>query len=387
MPTIAQLDSFEHGIAASGTGGVYDQVGGTPSITTSNPRTGSRCLNLNPSGAIMHVSYTVAATIVTQSVYIRFNSSFPSTDYEFMIFLNANGNGTVKYDNATGRFAVFAGAEADTAFGPSSLSADTWYLVDAEYDCSTGTATLLARIDGDSGTEGTSQSTQTSANVTQARLGTANTRTVDVNMDDWVISVTDGDYPLGEHEVHGLFPASDGSHNITAADIFEYSATGTDITNSSTDAYTLIDDAPMDTSFTDYINNVGNGSTQYVLCNFDTLSITPSTIWNTKALSLDRDSITTSSSACQITIRKDAGATLVATMRSGVQDPGVTPTMRKAVPLDVTATSEVNDLSIRFLGGDGTPDSWLSSALVEVALVPAAGGSQVIVVNTSTAAL
>jgi hypothetical protein len=93
------------------------------------------------------------------------------------------------------------------------------------------------------------------------------TSTGDAYFDDFVRSFDGADYPIGAGYVNHFTPVSDGAHNIAGANDFERSLTGTDILNSTTDAYLLVSKVPLSTSITDFINMIAPPSaTDYVEC-------------------------------------------------------------------------------------------------------------------------
>jgi hypothetical protein len=94
--------------------------------------------------------------------------------------------------------------------------------------------------------------------------------TGDVYYDDVLVSHTGADYPLGPGAVGTFVPTSDGTHNVAGAADFRRTLTATDILNSTTDAYQLIDDVPLESgSSVDWINMVAPpNATDYVECIF-----------------------------------------------------------------------------------------------------------------------
>jgi hypothetical protein len=115
-------------------------------------------------------------------------------------------------------------------------------LVDFIADVSTTTRTANARVNG----TGLGPATQasTASTFTNVRIGKnvdTTTANVQVRYDDLVVSATEADYPLGEHEVLALRPNADGTHSFTANDFIRGDA-GAAILVSATDVWTLLDD-------------------------------------------------------------------------------------------------------------------------------------------------
>jgi hypothetical protein len=376
MATLAQVDGFEHGLVTSGTAGVYDAVSGSSAIVTSPVRTGARALEISAAGAAEYVSYTIASTIACTSVYIRF-ASLPTAIVNLISWSNVNGASNVRYNNTNNQFEVAMAGGASAVNGGPTLVVNTWYRVDAEFDTTGATAFLYCQIDG--GTEFSSSRVQASINNTAITLGTTGAATYTAYFDDWLISVTDGDYPLGVHSVERLIPTGDGTHNTVGANELEYSATGTDITNSSTDVNTLIDDAPLDVTPTDYVNDVGTSATAYVEVTFDNLAGGTDTPMAVKAYQVDRDSTGTGTSAAISRILLSDSTAISPDVRLSTDDPGVTVTTRKKLltaPSGGWDRTKVDGLKARLGFGDGAPDVWFASLMLEVAMQPAAADTR-----------
>jgi hypothetical protein len=97
----------------------------------------------------------------------------------------------------------------------------------------------------------------------------SNSLTTTYFTDDWIISNTAADYPIGAGSVYPYVPTSDGSHNVTHAGDFIKGSAGANITNATTDSYQLVDDFPMDDTTPDtddYVSAVADtgGGSEYV---------------------------------------------------------------------------------------------------------------------------
>src|SRR5262249_34270136 len=90
--------------------------------------------------------------------------------------------------------------------------------------------------------------------------------TCDYLIDDVLASVTSGDYPIGDGYVNHFVPTSDGTHNVAGTGDFQRTLTGTDILNSTTTAFQLVDEVPLDSGTpTDFINLIAPpNATDYV---------------------------------------------------------------------------------------------------------------------------
>ena len=391
--TLTRIDSFDHGVLVAGTAGPYGTITGSPSITTSTPRTGSRCLEISAAAAVELVRYTLTAgvRVASDAFYIRFVSALPSADATLFHYICTAGNGLLKYDNATGRFALASAGGSDVPFGPGSLAADTWYRVILEYDTSGANAVMKGTIDN--GTEGSASTAITAADITSANMGTPNTHTFTARYDDWIGSETDGDYELfkatTDHQVESLVPTADGTHSISGANEIERTLTGTDITNATTDAYLLVDDEPMDTTPTDYINDVGTNTASYVEVTFENLAAGTRLPWDVKVLEIDVDSAASGASSAISRVLLSDSTAVAPDVRLSSDDPGTTVTMRKKVLTDPSGgwdRTKVDGLKARFGFGDGAPDSYFGSIMLEVAVyTPAAVNNSVTHVAPSVA--
>lgn len=184
-------DGFEHNNL-----GLYT-TSGSPTIVTSPVRTGIRGLEINPSAAAEYVEYSLPAgsRVVTQSFYVRFATPLPSANVMMCQFINAGlGNASLRFNGPTGKFQALIGTGVD---GGPSIVIDTWYLIDIELDTSTGTATNKVKVDG--GTEFQDSAASSASDTTAIRMGSAISSTMNAHYDDWGVSITDGDYPIGAH--------------------------------------------------------------------------------------------------------------------------------------------------------------------------------------------
>lgn len=184
-------DGFEHGTTS-----LYSVVDGSPSFVASPVRTGDLALELVSTAASEAVRYAIPAgnRQVTTSFYIRYSALPGAATTVFATFV-ATGNGAIRYNLSAGLFEL--SIAANTATGGPTIVIDTWYLVDMFCDTSTGTASLSCRVDG--GTEFVASGAQAASDITAVRIGQTNANTVESYFDDWGISLTNGDYPIGAH--------------------------------------------------------------------------------------------------------------------------------------------------------------------------------------------
>lgn len=256
---------------------------GVATIDTGTVRNGNRSLRFNASAAVVTVN-TVAMTASGRWVgrcYVRF-ATLPGADTLILAATDTSGPG-VRFKSSDS--SLYAGV--GTTFGSTGVSITTgqWYRVDFDLTINTGGSdTSNVQVNGTAC--GTATATGLSANATVIRFGLLSASTADMFLDDVILSNNSGDYPFGAGYVHHFVPTSDGSHNVAGASDFERSGTGTDILNSTTDAYQLIDDVPLESGAgTDWINMVAPpNASDYVQCVFGPAPGIPSATTTARAL-------------------------------------------------------------------------------------------------------
>jgi hypothetical protein len=246
-------------------------VTGAPTITTTNPRTGTYALEVSPVAAAVSNRFGYAAGVKTAGTRfaVMFPVALPVALIYLSVFSNAAGNGILQF-TAAGRFQVIvaSGAGAVT-IGPTTVNTGQWYLVELKYDTTGSTFTLTGRID--EGTEGSATKTgQTATDTTGIYVGTTAAQTYTARYDDWIVLDT-ATYP-GQGQIALCKPNADGAHSISAGGFRDQVPTS--ITNGTTDAWQRIDGIPMNTT-TPYIEQPTAASGEYVEVEFES---TPSAI-------------------------------------------------------------------------------------------------------------
>jgi hypothetical protein len=387
MATIFVLDGFEHGRDVSSTTGVCDVVASDPNIVTTPVRTGARALEIATSASSENYGYTIAAgnRVVTLAFYVRF-ASLPTTNVVLAHFLNAAGEGQIRFMGAASdkfNALVVGGGNADAA---NTVAVDTWYRIVVEYDTSTTTANL--RLTVDNGTEAAATKAIAATDTTSARLGTSNADTFTAYYDDWLISVTNGDYEeidgWTSHRVESLIPNSDGTHNITTSGDFD-SFTGTAFSNSTTNGNTFIGHRPLQAANTaDQVIRQELGTTaNYMEFGNENLSANTDPVDAVRTYATHVESSTTGASLAEARLLL-ADNTEVLTTGSlsainSTEDPGTTVTIRKRMTIAPSGGwdgTKVDGLKWRIGFGDNNPDVNFIDLMVEVAQhVPAAAGT------------
>lgn len=252
---------FECGVL--GANGEHWSSAATASISTTTIRSGSRSFRFNATastaGAACPVLFT-SGNIYVIRVYIRF-ASLPIADYG-LFETNNTGQPGAYFKQSDSK--IYAGISSATGATGVSVTTGVWYRLDIKVNSSANPWLIDVNVDGTSC--GQYSNAVAAENTTQIRIGGGGTQTVDVFYDDLVVSQTSGDYPIGKGYVNHFIPVTpDGTHSGLTANDYERTLTGTDILNSTTDSYQLLDDVPLESgSSVDWVNMVAPAASSYV---------------------------------------------------------------------------------------------------------------------------
>lgn len=261
------------------------------------------------------------------------------------------------------------------------MTTGTWYRVDFDFNIQTaGTDTCDVKVDGTAA----AQASGTGQNIGQTSFllgvvdssASGGTPTADVYFEDTLLSFTAADYPLGAGYVLSYIPNADGTHNVAGANDFEYTLTGTDITNASTDVYTLIDDRPLPTTAVDFINGIAPPNpTDYVEIQYEH-SVESAAPRSVEAIVIHHDAGGAGTNNWTWTLRDHGGGTS-ANVHSGTTNVGATITAKRAhfttIPGGGAWTlTAFNNLRSRFLVSDASPDVYIDAAMLEAEYAPVA---------------
>lgn len=257
---------FECGILDSGSVHFSNQLAG--SISTSTVRSGARSARLNPSTQAGRITGFVS--IGSQAViraYINF-ATLPNTTVPIFCIAGPTQAGAYFKQSDS---KIYTGSAIGT-LGTTGVSVTTgqWYRFDIKVDFTNNIVDV--QIDGVACSQLTSS--LGGAGGGSCIIGTAATSySADYFIDDVIISATIADYPIGAGYINHFVPTSDGTHNVAGAADFERTLTGTDITNATTDAFSLVDNIPLDSgtaaSSGTFVNMVAPpNATDYVECIF-----------------------------------------------------------------------------------------------------------------------
>lgn len=358
----------ECGASFSGSGTHWQNTPTGGSFDTGTVRSGLRSLRLNLSGAAgaFNGNSAIAGAGTTDWVvrfYVRF-ATLPSATSAVVATENSYG----VYFKASDSSLYVGSSTIVLGLTGVAITSGQWYRVDLKMTATT----LDAQVDGVAvgqlvGVYAVSQ------RIDVGSVATATTR--DQFTDDIITSNTLADYPIGAGYILSYIPNADGTHNVAGANDFERTLTGTDITNSTTDAYTLIDERPLPTTAVDFINGVAPpNSTDYVEWQYEDSveSEAPRTV---EAIIIHHDAGGAGTNNFTVTLRESAGATS-GDIWTGTTNVGGTITPKRAhfatVPgtSDAWTTTTFNNLRSRFLVSDASPDPYIDAAMLEVDFPP-----------------
>lgn len=281
---------FECGV--TGTLGQHWNLLGTgaASIVTSTKRSGARSIEFACSASHGTLRRTNTSSVFVVRFYVYF-SSLPNSNCA--IFYSING---VAYPFLGVMFrssdnSLYAGSNtaANTyAFGATGVLVTTgrWYKIDCKVDVTNNPWTVDAKVDG--AVCGQYTNAVAGSTFTNINLGSEDDTTGTFYIDDFTESNTAGDYPLVGAYIHHFIPTADGTHNVAGTADFRRTLTATDILNSTTDAYQLVDDVPLESGASvDWINMLlPVNATDYVECIFGPASGIPTPTVGPKAIEI-----------------------------------------------------------------------------------------------------
>ncbi len=368
MPTPVFLTGFEYGVATPNVngGGLFNTITGSPGIQSTVKNTGNYALRLNPSGAIYTVFKNLASpNIVVGRLYFRYNS-WPGIDNEIVYVPVAAGvNLAIKLNVTTKKLFARFWSTSSSSDHATTLSLNTWYRLDFRFDSSTGTSKIDFKLDDVALTQFTLS--QTATTFSSIALGPSNSDTMDLFIDDVIVSTTTADYPIGPGGTEALVPTSDGTHNA-GTNVIEDNA-GTDI--GVTTAWNKLNSIPP--SSTNYIRQATIGGTNYAEVLFGDISAVHSSILGAFGI-LAYTSATTTANNGSCVVSKDSFSTNTSihgtTSTPADMSDGSTANLfyKSALLANVIDDTTVNALKARVgYSRDVTPNPYWVDLIVEVA--------------------
>jgi hypothetical protein len=207
---------------------------GTPAIVSTNPRTGSYCLELSSVAATCSAIWDslLGSTVKVFRQPLYFPGSLPGSDMELMSLSGTFGLVQVWFRVATGKIGVIVNNSLPTA-GTEQLSAasvvpDTWHVIEMRLSTILSTYTLDWRLDAVDQTQATVAGTA-GFQITAAAVGWGTARTATVRYDDTVVMNKAANYARGNFTVVLLpvDPAGTLTLSGTATNFNTFTANGT----------------------------------------------------------------------------------------------------------------------------------------------------------------
>ena len=381
---------FECGLISTTSGHfTLSGVGTAPTINTnaSFVRNGARSLRCNPSANTSYANTPASFVSGTRHVvrfYVYF-TTLPSADCNIAGF----GAGAV-FDGPNVRFKQSDSkiyAAVNTTLGASGVSVTTgqWYRIDYDFNVNTGGNDACdVKVDGTA----CGQASAAGASSTNLRdsIGILTSCSADAYFDDYISSSTAADYPIGAGYVNHFIPTSDGTHNIAGTGDFQRTLTGTDILNSTTDAYLLVDEVPLEATVTDWINLIAPpNATDYVECIFGPAPGIPVPVNPPRTVEVICGINQAGTGTGNMEIRlNDNGTTGVIYTATGVAGVAVASGQvfkrahfadppRAATAWTLSGNGNFNNVRIRFgspAAVDANPDQYFGCAMIEAEFAP-----------------
>lgn len=260
MATLVFTEGWEHGRTHSYPG----SPGAGMSNSTSQHHSGSRSARFYTASAAacsLYYAQTGAFRYKVGRVYVRF-AAWPSADIRIIATgIQSLLSHSIYLDVSEHKLQARVGTnELNTC--DLALSLDTWYRIDYRFNSNANPNLIDFQVaEGDGAATAATQSSyaQAQAYITSNSIGWIETDTADLYFDDWIMSETSADYPLGPGGVVGLSPNAAGTSS-PGSSIYD---NGDTLVNDSTNpANVELDDVPM-TSTADYIKQTAIGASDY----------------------------------------------------------------------------------------------------------------------------
>lgn len=327
----------------------WSSSAGSPAIVTTPARyAGAMALNINTTAAAENVqifwSPIAGSSRQIGSYYLRMED-LPAATSQVWFVSDGAANSAIFKVTSGGVLQAFIGSTSQN--GPT-LSADTWYRVDYDFNLSGNPRLLSWQVDGSAQTQ--VSVAVAASTISTLYLGTTASDTVNAYISDPVISNTSGDYPIGAHKTEQLLPNGDGTHNLSA-----------DITGDAgetTNLYLKVDEAwPPNT--TDYVLQANVDTAAYAQFTFANTNFTD--VW---ALRLDAALFAAATQTLSGEVWAKDGTAAYTAVHTGTI--GATSLRYKyeiiGAPGGTWVPSEVNDMLAEFgFSGDATPDPYVSA--------------------------
>src|SRR6266498_1652059 len=188
-------------------------IAGSPAIVADSANGGTDyCLELSSSGATENIAWDentlgTGKRVAVFAFYLKLPGTRPAATTRLVKLETATQAFVFNY-NPTGT-KIEAQVVSGTIVSGPSLNADQWYLIQGRFNTSAATFTLDWSVDKVDQTQATGAGT--AADLHAWTFGWNTSLTSTVRYDDFILSVTSGDYPLGRNKVVRLSPDADGT--------------------------------------------------------------------------------------------------------------------------------------------------------------------------------
>jgi hypothetical protein len=369
MATPVFCCGFECGVFA--TGAHWPVTVGSPTFSTTTVRSGLRSARCNAAGSTVSIRTPGFRTFGANAVNVaRFALRFATLP---------NGNTILCRDTGINDWGLYFQVSDGKLYCRTNgvngatgiaIATNTWYVIDFRdtVDATGLLITVEALVDG--AALGTASLGSFSGGGIDWQLGIFAAVTADMFIDDFSASTTSGDYPIGDGYILSYIPNADGSHNVAGANDFEKTLTGTDITNSTTDAWQLVDERPLPTTAVDFINGIAPpNSTDYVEIAYED-SAEPVAPRAVEALVVYHDAGGAGTNNFSVTLRDSNGGTTADILAAATRNVGATISYARAhfatIPGGGAWTlTAFNALRSRFLVSDASPDPYIDALMLE----------------------
>ena len=341
-------------------------------IVGSPVKSGSYALRVFPTAAasILDSQFTLSTAMIVARFSIRF-ATLPSSDC--LLFSETQGSNGLGFQASDSTLRA-ARDPTTPVFGSTGFVVTTgvWYDVDIKIDANANPRTVDVIVAGT--VLGQLANGPAPSTITVLRFGSSVAETLDVYYDDFVLSTTAADYPIGRRSIIGLVPDADGTHSTAAGQIKHGTAAtplGTDILPGTTDAFGWVNGRPIGGGASDnsrLINQAGTASASYVEEDFEaTTQIVPPDAVEVHTV----DQQATTSSGGFSTKLNDNGTEDVLITRSGagvITDRFVTKQYATMVGGGAWTLARLLALKVRFgYSGDANPDQYWRGIMIEAA--------------------
>lgn len=358
-------------------------VGSPPSFSTSTVRTGARSLRCNAIGSIMGASTPFSLFPAdfhhVGRFYVYIVSHLGPTDFAIASYGSpANGGPCARLvAGSIGDRKIYAAVGGTLGATGISVELNQWYRIDYDFNVNTAGADFSdVKVNGVACGQATGTGVSIQAGVDQ--IGVLAATTADLYIDDFVCSASAADYPIGPGYGAHFIPTADGVHNIAGAADFKRGAAGTDIINSTTDAFQLIDKVPIPDAVVtdDFINAIAPpNATDYVEVVFG-----PASPFGAPAIApqgidvvVAHHQAATQSGNIRLALNDNGtlddvlnltanGQTTLRYARKHYSDP---PSAASAWVVGGGGDGDITDLRMRFFSSDAAPDQYWDCAMIE----------------------